>query len=168
MGADLICFISIGPCRFRKRAVERAIRHAKQVQKEANRLYEILEEAEAAEARDGNEAALLAEKADKLFEKPIFSGVKCQAGIDSADQFKDNGFLVEMIEEDVEKLVKNFVEWWRTCEGRDTAGRSLPSDKNQKIVVCGEMSWGDSPEGYGYTTMNRAYWYEIPERLGIH
>lgn len=164
MGADLICFIAKGPRKFSKRTIQRAVRHAKQLQKKANELYDLMEEIEAA---DDTKKTGFVEKAEKLYDNRAFSGVRCQVGLDDLNQFHEDGYLCTMTEEDVEKRVKDFVQWWYTCEGRDTAGRQDPDNPKKKIVVCGEMSWGDKPDGYGYGMMDRAYWFEIPESLGI-
>jgi hypothetical protein len=164
MGADLIVFIAKGPQKFQKRAIERTVRHAKQIQKKASKLYELLEEEEAApEEKKGP----FTEKTEKLFKDRAFSGAKCQVSIDSLSEFHEYGYLVQMAEEDIEERVKEFVEWWYSCEGRDTCGRTDPDDKRKKIVVCGDMSGGDTPDGYGYSLMDRAYWFEIPETLGV-
>jgi hypothetical protein len=167
MGADLIVFIAKGPQKFSKRSLMRAARHAKQLRKKANKLYEMTEELEAL-SEGSRERADLALKIDKFFTNQAFSGIRCQTGLDGVDALKDAGYLVEMASEIIiEKLVSDFSEWWESCNAPDTSSRTDPDDKRRKIVVCGELSWGDSPDGYGYKLMDKAYWFEIPEMLGV-
>jgi hypothetical protein len=63
--------------------------------------------------------------------------------------------------------VNEFVHWWRSCCGRDTAGRSLPFKKDWKVVVCGETDSGSNPDGYGYSTVRTAEWLNVVDILGI-
>jgi hypothetical protein len=66
-----------------------------------------------------------------------------------------------------EEFVDEFIAWWENGGGRDTSGRPDPDDQKKRIQVCGDMSWGDSPEGYGYTLTSKAYWFHVPQALGI-
>lgn len=54
------------------------------------------------------------------------------------------------------EFVDSFIETWDNCDCRDMSFRTDPDDENQKIVVAGELSWGDTPEGEGYTALNTA------------
>jgi hypothetical protein len=66
-----------------------------------------------------------------------------------------------------EEFVDEFIAWWDTGSGRDTNTRLDPDNIKQKIVVCGDMSWDGSPDGYGYTITRKAYWFGVPQALGI-
>lgn len=71
------------------------------------------------------------------------------------------------IPEDPEAAIREFVEWWRVLDCRDTCSRPDPDDPRQKIVYAGEMSWGDEPDGYGYRMLKRAFTWGFAEALGI-
>lgn len=157
MGADLIVFLSKGPRKFTKRSIEKATKRAKDLQSKARKLKTLVD-------RENWEEHL--EEIRKLFNTPDFSSLQQQKGID-AESLRDYDYLDDLIKENVPKLIKEYVDWWYSCSGRDTAGRSDPDDKNKKIVVCGDMSWGDAPTGYGYTLMSKAECFNIPENLGI-
>lgn len=55
------------------------------------------------------------------------------------------------------------------CNGkyRDTATRADPHDPKYRIVVAGELSWGDEPEGAGYETLKAAACIGLFEVMGI-
>jgi hypothetical protein len=160
MGADLICFILKGPMKPKagdirsvKRHVAKVIAHAKLVDNAINRDL-------AAEATLEDEA-ILKEGLDHPLMKDMSSHEQHERVHDAAH------YIAQMAEAEANQEVEDFLDWWVTCNGRDTAGRTDPDDKKKQIVVCGDMSWGDSPDGFGYTTVNRAYWFGIPHRLGI-
>ncbi len=52
-------------------------------------------------------------------------------------------------------LLLDVVEAW-TGNYRDTALRPDPDDPTQQLWVAGEMTWGDTPQGGGYTAMTGA------------
>lgn len=158
MGADLIVFIAKGPNKFQKRTVERATRHAKRVQEHSKKLVALMD-------KENADEQMVKDQIDELFKNELLNGLKGQRMSDTPDEADD--YLRVMAGTDTKEFVEEFVDWWRSCSGRDTAGRSDPDNKNKKIVVCGEMSWGDTPDGYGYTTMDKAYWFDIPQALGI-
>jgi hypothetical protein len=159
MGADLIVFIAKGPAKFTKLNIKKAKRHALKIQEAAKEINALLDS-------DPDERSVsVATKTEALYESPLFDGLQSQRGWDSAIE-AESGIRL-MAEEDLDKFIEEFIEWWRGCGGRDTAGRSDPHDKKFVIRVCGEMSWGDSPSGYGYSILDKAYWFDIPQSLGI-
>jgi hypothetical protein len=42
-----------------------------------------------------------------------------------------------------------------------------PDNKRLKIVVCGEGTWGDSPDGQGFNIMQEAWRFDLPHMLGV-
>lgn len=153
MGADLIVFIAKGPVTFSEANRKKALRRATRIHKAANTLLALLKSPQ-------DEDSMIA--ANTLFEDELFCEAKEQYCIEEVEDF-ENYFPLK----DPNALMKEFLDWWGSFDGRDTSGRPDPDDPKQQIVVCGEMSWGDIPEGYGYTMMREAYCYDIPQSLGI-
>jgi hypothetical protein len=58
-------------------------------------------------------------------------------------------------------LVEAFVDLWNEGRARDVCWRELPTDPPTKCLFAGDMSWGEEPEGHGYTTLRDA------DRLGL-
>lgn len=157
MGADLIVFIAKGPRKFTKLNRKKTLKLALEIQAHVKKMVEKL--------KKDDHTPEEAEELDEMMGSPLLSGFRCQKGIDDLSEAED--YLDFIVAEDVPKLVTEFEDWWTSCSGRDTAGRSDPDDKRQEIRVCGEMSWGDSPDGYGYTLMDKAYMFDIPQNLGV-
>jgi hypothetical protein len=42
-----------------------------------------------------------------------------------------------------------------------------PLHPRRKVVVAGELSWGDEPEGAGYQMLKKAFGLTIAQRLGV-
>lgn len=83
-----------------------------------------------------------------------------------ADEF---GWLVELSDEAVMNLVKEFREtWsWRTPY-RDMSIIIDPDDSSKQIMFAGEMTWGDTPSGLGFTLLDNAAKLCIAEFFGVH
>jgi hypothetical protein len=160
MGADLICFILKGPIKVRASEIKKVKKHVAKIIAHAKLL-------DAAINRDlANQATLEDESILKEgLDHPLMTDMNGQEQHSAVHDASH--YIGQMASTDADKEVEDFLDWWVTCNGRDTAGRTDPDDKKKQIVVCGDMSWGDSPEGFGYTTVNRAYWFGIPHRLGI-
>ena len=71
------------------------------------------------------------------------------------------------IPENPEPGIREFVEWWRHAEGRDTCSRRDPDDKRQMLVYAGDMSDGGEPDGHGYQMLKKAFAWGFAEALGI-
>ena len=71
------------------------------------------------------------------------------------------------IPDDPEPVVKEFVDWWRSLNARDTTFRVDPDDPRQRIVYAGDMSYGDEPDGRGYQMLKRAFAWGFAEALGV-
>ena len=69
--------------------------------------------------------------------------------------------------EDLAKIVQGFVDDWNKPHYRDMASRPDPDDRNRKVVVAGELSWGDEPDGAGYQLLKRAFGLGIAQSLGV-
>jgi hypothetical protein len=70
-------------------------------------------------------------------------------GIDEAEDARD--WLNFNTEEEVLKFVQKVCDEWPEL-GRDTSSREY---KGRLIVSCGDSTWGDEPDGEGYTIMKR-------------
>lgn len=62
------------------------------------------------------------------------------------------------------KVAEEFIKGWPDF-GRDTNVRFL--NEKEVIVVAGDMSWGDSPDGAGYTAIDYVYKLKLDEILGL-
>jgi len=59
-----------------------------------------------------------------------------------------------------EKLLDNLVDVLTNGGYRDTVMRPMkPFDRRHHILVCGDMSWGDKPEGEGFRLLSIIYAY---------
>ncbi|MEK6883205.1 MAG: hypothetical protein AABY22_26500, partial [Nanoarchaeota archaeon] len=67
---------------------------------------------------------------------------------------------------DAAQVVDDLLAVW---EGnyRDVTSRLDPDDEEQKIVVAGEMSWGDEPQGGGYQALKYADQTGVLKVFGI-
>ena len=90
-------------------------------------------------------------------------GERCDAALSATGQMFDP----EDIPRNPRAVIREFVAWWATTDGRDTCSRQDPDDARQKLVYAGEMSWGDDPDGHGYRMLQRAFAWGFAEALGI-
>jgi hypothetical protein len=67
---------------------------------------------------------------------------------------------------DVQKAMSDFRTVWRG-ETRDSASRLLPDNPDKQVVFAGERTWGDEPEGYGYTSLRDARALGIAQAYGV-
>lgn len=157
MGADLIGFLCKGPLKIKKADIKKAEKRAADIIIFAAKVYELLKK----EEKTPEEETFLE---TCLTNTPLsgFNDQEQHDDIRNCEQYLENIAASTAKEE-----VKNFVSWWEGGRGRDTSSRIDPDDKKKQILFCGDTSWGDSPEGLGYTTMNRAYWFDIPQNLGV-
>ena len=63
-------------------------------------------------------------------------------------------------------IVKRFYHWWEHG-ARDTSSRVDPDDLNSLIVVAGDQTWGDTPDGVGYELLNEVKKLDLFEVLGL-
>lgn len=64
-------------------------------------------------------------------------------------------------------LVKDLVRFITGLGARDVAWRIDPDNPKRRICFAGEMSWGDSPSGFGYSSMQTIYALGLNVPLGI-
>ena len=62
----------------------------------------------------------------------------------------------EAIDRMAEVAVSDLYNVWNNGNARDMASRSDPDDPSQLLFFCGELSHGDSPQGYAYETITDA------------
>ena len=68
----------------------------------------------------------------------------------------------------IRELIGEFVEFWNDPPFRDTTFRYFGTGKDiRKIVIAGEMSWGDEPDGEGFQLMKKASLCGLIELLDI-
>lgn len=71
-------------------------------------------------------------------------------------------------EEEAKKVVDDFVNFWQHgARARDTTYRLNPLDSNYLIVFSGEQTWGNEPDGYGYTKLKQMFTLGLDEVFGI-
>lgn len=69
--------------------------------------------------------------------------------------------------EAIVEIVDNFVGLWRNGDARDCAKREDPFDSEVQIMVAGERTWGDTPDGDGFQTLRTAFELGIAQQLGV-
>lgn len=79
--------------------------------------------------------------------------------------FGDKG-IKTATKDDIDALVDQIVGFWNDPMSRDSVNRWI-SD-TEKVVFCGEASWGDEPDGHGYVMLKMVHVLNILNELGIH
>jgi Sec-independent protein translocase protein TatA len=153
MGMDLIVHILIGPTKItNKRDIARAVKQVKKCVDAASMAEDFLTE--------GRE-----EEIDKDPKKEWLLFVLKEEQYDS---YQEAGTCIEsMANSDPKQVVQEFVDWWNSDGARDTVSRQFPNDRKKKIVVCGESSYGGTPEGDGFRIVRESWWYNLPLLLGV-
>jgi hypothetical protein len=186
MGADLICYIAVGPKRisFDER---KTLRLAKEVRKYLDTCIAAAEGVLLGrkDVRDPRQSPVEAKRSvtlhlalsegdktpkfrslDRLRSSPRYQelvrGVlsDCDLDVEAAEVFA--GGL-----QDLASVVRGFVDGWNDGCFRDLSSRPDPDKPRRKIVVAGELSWGDEPEGAGYQMLKKAFALGIARRLGV-
>jgi len=186
MGADLICYIALGP-----RKIRLSDRKVNQV---ARQVREYLDGCiSAAErllmgqknvpdpwkgSRDANQSIRLCLVSSMDDTIPKFGSIKdlrshpkyqdmvrnmladCERGVEAEHVF-------ESTLKDLAKEVRDFVAAWNDGQFRDMSYRIDPLRPRRKVVVAGELSWGDEPERSGYQMFKKAFGLTIAQRLGV-
>lgn len=75
--------------------------------------------------------------------------------------------ITSAVKVDIQALVAEIVQFWNdpNASARDSVCRNISG--TEKVVFCGEMSWGDEPSGYGYSLLKMVHVLDILEPLGI-
>ena len=168
MGGDLIVYLSKGPVKFSGNQVKKARLHAEAVIAFATKICKVLDKHN--KSLSGQAVPKLTEEEDNFLDTclqyPLLSGFIDQEQYGSI--FECDAQMEAMSSAVGKDEVEKFVAWWehRTM-ARDTSSRPDPDDETQQLIVCGDFSYGDKPEGLGYSIMERAGWFGIPEKLGV-
>jgi hypothetical protein len=84
-----------------------------------------------------------------------------------SDHAVEAGYVFAGTPEELAKAVQEFVAGWNDGHFRDLAFRIDPEKPGRKVVVAGELSWGDEPDGRGYQMLKKAFGLGIAQRLGV-
>lgn len=141
MGADLICIIAKGPRQLPETGpmIEAAIAQGLEIQAE-------IAKALAAYHRE--------QPYDELWDADI-------------DPQYNEDYTQHLTDLDIPAFVAEFIEGWNLCDYRDMGSRLDPDDESQQLLVAGELSYGDEPEGGGYLLLKDAFKLGIAETLGV-
>ena len=149
MGADLICFICKGPVRLDPKRKPAAIARILATSTIAQRVFDEYE------------------RTATTPEDPVFSDDDRQWILDHDVSTHDvEKYIAD--EKHAEEIVQALFDMWvgeLSCRDKDS--RLDPDDSTQRIVVAGDMSWGDTPDGLGYETLTDAARFDILEIFGI-
>lgn len=186
MGADLICYIAFGPRRI-------DLGDGK-VMKVARKVREYLDDCIAAaeqsilgrkEVPDPRKSPIQAKRSMTLHlelqEKPglpKFNSIEqlrshadyrnlVQGMLAACDHEVEAGHVFDGALDDLAKEVREFAANWNKSDFRDMSFRDDPREKGRKVVVAGELSWGDEPDGRGYQMLKKAFGLGIAQRLGV-
>lgn len=140
MGADLITYIVVGP---EKLNITKALR--KRVVTRIENVISTVRQAQKDPDFDWGEDPLIGGMGEDLNE------------LGWVEDIAPNTFL------------NSFVELWNKGDARDTNGRIVKMNgKKMRVVVAGEMTWGDEPSGEGYIMLRDAEKLGLYELLGLH
>jgi hypothetical protein len=155
MGADLITFILIGPKKLeplpshRESVVRRVMDKRKAALEGACRGL--------AEAR-GLSPEQLRQTAD--FEDALEDFLRNEGGGEEC--------LVHLTPEEVRKTLDALVALWNDGSARDLDWRLWKDGrKTRRLVVAGDMSYGDEPDGYAFQLFKKAQGMGLMAALGI-
>lgn len=163
MGADLIGYILVGPIKINKKKIEKCIREVSEFLNLITRGLEIERMDEAKRSSTPDVEIELSNIHEELEDRNI----DCGSGIEDGLNFVGLGDLQIDESTNPRTLVQEFVSWWEEPSGRDRNCRIDPYNDKRQIVFAGEMSWGDTPSGEGYTMINQAMALGIVDALGI-
>lgn len=137
MGADQVGYLTSGPVQLDEtRIAALKVRLSK-----AKDRIKVYYEADDTDQTDTDYDALMAALGDVL-DEPYFEQVLDNAGCGL------EGLPGE-------KEVDLFRDWWNGGHsGRDVLSRPDPINPGRVLVFAGEMTWGDTPSGHGYCTLN--------------
>jgi len=87
--------------------------------------------------------------------------------LDDCDREVESEHVFGNTVEDLAREVRDFVDGWNNGSFRDLSYRVDPLHPRRKVVVAGERSWGEEPEGAGYQMLKKAFSLTIAQRLGV-
>lgn len=142
MGADLIAYMLVGPKKITKSQIKQAVKPMLDWVAE-HKDDVVCENCGAIQDSKGLErdtdGALLIDDVDCAE-----CGV-CEL-VAVAERYPDAVAAKRRLQEAVDK--------WHSAPGyRDSAVRTNPDNPKEIIICCGELSWGDEPDGAGYSSL---------------
>jgi hypothetical protein len=83
---------------------------------------------------------------------------------------EENLYMTFESEAEFVRFIEDFLWFWNSggTDARDCNSRFDPDDVGKQIMFCGDMSWGDSPEGFGYTHVDQICRCGFQSWLGLH
>ena len=142
MGADLIAYILVGPKKITKGQIQKAVvpmlAWAKKHKDTA-----ICENC--GKIQDPKNLGLNADGTLALEDVDCEECSACEL-VAVVDRYPDAQAAKRALEEAA-------AEWHGAPNCRDSAVRENPDNPNEIIICCGELSWGDEPDGAGYTAL---------------
>jgi len=186
MGADLICYIAFGPKRIRVNE-RKTTQIAQQVRQYLDACIAAAEQVllgkkDVSEPRknpvEAKRSITLRLAVEEKAPIPSFTSpeeVRSHPEYHSLVQsvLADCGHEVESehvfasTPEELAKVVQEFATGWNDGHFRDLAFRIDPEKPGRKVVVAGELSWGDEPDGRGYQMLKKAFGLGIAQLLGV-
>jgi hypothetical protein len=186
MGADLICYIAFGPKRIRinDRKVAKVAQQVRQYLDACIAAAEqvLLGKKDVPDPRRGPVPAkcsttlrlAVGEQAptpsfaslDELRSDPEYRRL-VQGILADCDREVESDHVFAGTPEELAKAAQEFVTGWNDGQFRDLAFRIDPDKRGRKVVVAGELSWGDEPDGRGYQMLKKAFGLGIAQRLGV-
>ncbi len=151
MGADLIGYMCIGPKRITAAQKRAATARAKEIFKALRKWYADDEESGTPEVPE-------------ILQGLELGGIEEPCELESLAFGNANFTVADKLH--VEVVVARIVQFWNDPDSRDSVCRDI-SD-TEKVVFCGDISWGDEPDGTGYYLLKMAHLLDILEPLGIH
>jgi hypothetical protein len=186
MGADLIAYIAFGPKRIRidDRKAAKVARQVRQYLDASIAAAEqvLLGKKEVPDPRKGPVAAkcsiTLRFAVEEKAQTPNFSSVEelrshpeyrglVQGILADCDHEVESDQVFAGTPEELAKAVQEFAAGWNDGHFRDLTFRIDPERPGRKVVVAGELSWGDEPDGLGYQMLKKAFGLGIAQRLGV-
>lgn len=169
MGADLIGYIVVGPAELDKSKEKKQalMEQAEKDKKLIDEISKLLTEKGLDDADYDAQIAALSDKQRTYVEglnerREGDSWFREEEDVNNLLDWAEEAFTPEAVESIIEDL---FAVWDNGA--RDSMSRSLPGDPTQRILACGELSWGDEPDGWGYQTLKKADRAGILDAYGI-
>jgi hypothetical protein len=186
MGADLICYIAFGP-----RKITLGDRKANQVARQAREYLDaciaaaeqlLLGQKHVPDPRkgpiDAKRSITLCLASSAYDDVPRFKSTEdlrshpeyqalVRRTLADCGRDVEAGHVFGSAPEDLAKEIRDFVAGWNNGGFRDLSYRVDPLHPRRKVVVAGELSWGDEPQGVGYQMLKKAFGLTIAQRLGV-
>lgn len=143
MGADMIGYTVFGPIK-----IKLGSRQKKRIASKMQEILDILDDLDSSD-----DANLLVIEKYRLNEDDLLS-CSMPDGIETPEAFVDA-----------------FISFWNNESGRDVAARHLPKsvdpDVKWKVLFAGDMSWGDTPTGYGFHMFDTMNAFNLWDDFGV-